>query len=95
MANIVITKICQYCQLLVVRLCSIKYLLLLAHSYSGMPVKKLYYLCLWQITSKLNLILIISDYQCISHICIRILIVSASCQQIKLCSERNAITLSK
>jgi len=44
----------------------IKYLPLLALSYSGMPVKKLYYLCLWQITSKLNLILIIADYQYIS-----------------------------
>ena len=41
----------------------IKYLPLLALSYSGIPVKKFYYLSLWQITSKLNLILIIADYQ--------------------------------
>ena len=60
----------------------IKYLPLLALSYSGIPVKELYYLFLWQITSKLNLILFISDYQHIRQICIRILIVSASCQQI-------------
>jgi hypothetical protein len=32
----------------------IKFLPLLALSYSGMPVKKFYYLSLWQITSKLN-----------------------------------------
>jgi hypothetical protein len=32
----------------------IKYLPLLALSYSGIPVKELYYLFLWQITSKLN-----------------------------------------
>ena len=44
----------------------IKYLPLLALSYSGMPVKKFYYLSLWQITSKLNLILIFADYQYIS-----------------------------
>ena len=37
--------------------------------------KELCYLFLWQITSKLNLILIITDYQYIRHICIRILIV--------------------
>ena len=43
----------------------IKYLPLLALSYSGIPVKKFYYLSLWQITSKLNLILIIADYQSI------------------------------
>ena len=53
----------------------IKYLPLLALSYSGIPVKELYYLCLWQITSKLNLILIVADYQYVRHICIRILIV--------------------
>lgn len=53
----------------------IKYLPLLALSYSGMLVKKFYYLSLWQITSKLNLILIIADYQHIRQICIRILIV--------------------
>ena len=73
----------------------IKYLPLLALSYSGIPVKELYYLFLWQITSKLNLILIIADYQCIRQICIRILIVSANYQQINLCSKRNAITLPK
>ena len=60
----------------------IQYLPLLALSYSGIPVKELYYLFLWQITSKLNLILFITDYQHIRQICIRILIVSASCQQI-------------
>ena len=32
----------------------IKYLPLLALSYSGIPVKELYYLFIWQITSKLN-----------------------------------------
>ena len=73
----------------------IKYLPLLALSYSGIPVKKFYYLSLWQITSKLNLILIVADYQCIRQICIRILIVSANYQQINLCSKRNAITLPK
>ena len=60
----------------------IKYLPLLALSYSGIPVKELHYLFLWQITSKLNLILIVADYQHIRQICIRILTVSASCQQI-------------
>ena len=40
----------------------IKYLPLLALFYSGIPVKELYYLFLWQITGKLNLILIIADY---------------------------------
>lgn len=44
----------------------IKYLPLLALSYSGMLVKKFYYLSLWQITSKLSLILIIADYQYVS-----------------------------
>ena len=44
----------------------IKYLPLLALSYSGMLVKKFYYLSLWQITSKLNLIIIIADYQSVS-----------------------------
>ena len=73
----------------------IKYLPLLALSYLGIPEKKFYYLSLWQITSKLNLILIIADYQCIRQICIRILIVSANYQQINLCSKRNAITLPK
>ena len=80
----VITKICQYWQLLVVRLVLVA--LNICHYwhffYSGIPVKELYYLFLWQITSKLNLILIIADYQYIRQICIRILIVSASCQQI-------------
>ena len=60
----------------------IKYLPLLALSYSGIPVKELYYLFLWQITSKLNLILIVANYQHIRQICIRILIVSAIGQQI-------------
>ena len=60
----------------------IKYLPLLALFYSGIPVKELYYLFLWQITSKLNLILIVTDYQYVRYIYIRILIVSASCQQI-------------
>lgn len=60
----------------------IKYLPLLALSYSGIPVKELHYLFLWQITSKLNLFAIIIDYQYVRQICIRILIVSASCQQI-------------
>ena len=60
----------------------IKYLQLLALSYSGIPVTELCYLFLWQITSKLNLILIVVDYQYVRHIYIRILIVSASCQQI-------------
>ena len=73
----------------------IKYLPLLALSYSGIPVKELYYLFLWQITSKLNLILIVADYQCIRQTCIRILIVSANYQQFNLCSKRNAITLPK
>ena len=73
----------------------IKYLPLLALSYSGIPVKELYYLFLWQITSKLNLILIVADNQCIRQICIRILIVSANYQQINLCSKRHAITLPK
>ena len=44
----------------------IKYLPLLAFSYSGIPVKKFYYLSLWQITSKLNLTLIIAVYQYVS-----------------------------
>jgi len=68
----------------------------LALSYSGIPVKELYYLFLWQITSKLNLILIIADYQHIRHIYIRILIVSASCQQItsKLNYARRGMRLS-
>jgi hypothetical protein len=44
----------------------IKYLPLLALFYLGIPIKELYYLFLWQITSKLNLILIIADYQYIS-----------------------------
>lgn len=60
----------------------IKYLPLLALFYSGIPIKELYYLFLWQITSKLNLFIIVTDYQRIRHIYIRILIVSASCQQI-------------
>ena len=60
----------------------IKYLPLLALSYSGIPVKELCYLFLWQITSKLNLVLIVFDYQYVRYIYIRILIVSASCQQI-------------
>ena len=60
----------------------IKYLPLLALSYSGIPVKELYYLFLWQITSKLNLTLIVADYQRIRQIYIHVLIVSASCQQI-------------
>ena len=62
----------------------IKYLPLLALSYSGIPVKELCYLFLWQITSKLNLILIVADYQRIRQIFIHILIVSASCQQITI-----------
>ena len=62
----------------------IKYLPLLALSYSGIPVKDLYYLFLWQITSKLNLILIVADYQRIRQICIHVLIVSESCQQITI-----------
>ena len=73
----------------------IKYLPLLALFYSGIPIKELYYLFLWQITSKLNLILIIADYQQFGNITNFIIGVSASCQQIKLCSKRNAITLSK
>ena len=48
---------------------------LLALSYSGIPVKELCYLCFWQISSKLNLILIVADYQYVRLICIRILIV--------------------
>ena len=60
----------------------IKYLPLLALFYLGIPIKELYYLFLSQITSKLNLFIIIIDYQHIRRICIRILIVSASCQQI-------------
>ena len=62
----------------------IKYLPLLALSYPGIPVKELYYLFLWQITSKLNLILIVADYQRIRQICIHVLIVSTSCQQITI-----------
>ena len=100
--NADIPKLCYYYNLPILTTFSreaclgrIKYLPLLALSYSGIPVKELYYLFLWQITSKLNLILIVADYQHIRQICIRILIVSASCQQIKLCSKRNAITLSK
>ena len=87
--NADIPKLCYYYNLPILTTFSreaclgrIKYLPLLALSYSGIPVKELYYLFLWQITSKLNLILIIADYQCIRQICIRILIVSASCQQI-------------
>ena len=60
----------------------IKYLPLLALFNLGIPIKELYYLFLSQITSKLNLFIIITDYQYIRHVCIRILIVSASCQQI-------------
>ena len=60
----------------------IKYLPLLALFYLGIPIKELYYLFLSQITSKLNLFIIITDYQHIRRICIRILIDSASCQQI-------------
>ena len=45
----------------------IKYLPLLALFYSGIPVKELYHLFLWQITGKLNLILIIADYQYVSN----------------------------
>ena len=87
--NADIPKLCYYYNLPILTTFSreaclgrIKYLPLLALSYSGIPVKELYYLFLWQITSKLNLILIIADYQHIRHIYIRILIVSASCQQI-------------
>jgi len=54
----------------------------LALSYSGIPVKELYYLFLWQITSKLNLILIVADYQHINQIYFRISFISAICQQI-------------
>ena len=43
----------------------IKYLPLLALSYSRIPVKELYDLFLWQITSKLNMLLDVTDYQCI------------------------------
>jgi len=100
--NADIPKLCYYYNLPILTTFSreaclgrIKYLPLLALSYSGIPVKELYYLFLWQITNKLNLILIVADYQHIRQICIRILIVSASCQQIKLCSKRNAITLPK
>jgi hypothetical protein len=87
--NADIPKLCYYYNLPILTTFSreaclgrIKYLPLLALSYSGIPVKELYYLFLWQITSKLNLILIVADYQRIRQICIRILIVSASCQQI-------------
>ena len=87
--NADIPKLCYYYNLPILTTFSreaclgrIKYLPLLALPYSGILVKELYYLFLWQITSKLNLILIIADYQHIRHIYIRILIVSASCQQI-------------
>jgi len=50
----------------------IKFLPMVALFYSGIPIKELYYLFLWQITSKLNLILIIADYQRIRQIYIRI-----------------------
>ena len=93
--NADIPKLCYYYNLPILTTFSreaclgrIKYLPLLALSYSGVPVKELYYLFLWQITSKLNLIPIVVDYQYIRQICIRILIVSAIGQQIKLCSER-------
>lgn len=87
--NADIPKLCYYYNLPLLTTFSreaclgrIKYLPLLALSYSGIPVKELYDLFLWQITSKLNLILIVVDYQYIRQICIRVLIVSASCQQI-------------
>ena len=87
--NADIPKLCYYYNLPILTTFSreaclgrIKYLPLLALSYSGIPVKELCYLFLWQITSKLNLILIVADYQYIRQICIRILIISASCQQI-------------
>ena len=87
--NADIPKLCYYYNLPILTTFSreaclgrIKYLPLLALSYSGIPVKELYYLFLWQITSKLNLILIIADYQYVRQICIRILIILASCQQI-------------
>ena len=87
--NADIPKLCFYYNLPILTTFSreaclgrIKYLPLLALSYSGIPVKELYYLFLWQITSKLNLILIVADYQHIRQICIRILIVSAIGQQI-------------
>ena len=87
--NADIPKLCYYYNLPILTTFSreaclgrIKYLPLLALSYSGIPIKELYYLFLWQITSKLNLILIIADYQYIRQICIRILIVSAIGQQL-------------
>ena len=87
--NADILKLCYYYNLPILTTFSreaclgrIKYLPLLALSYSGIPVKELYYLFLWQITSKLYLILIVADYQHIRQICIRILIVSAIGQQI-------------
>ena len=87
--NADIPKLCYYYNLPILTTFSreaclgrIKYLPLLALSYSGIPVKELHYLFLWQITSKLNLILIVADYQHIRQFCIRILTVSASCQQI-------------
>ena len=59
--NADIPKLCFYYNLPILTTFSreaclgrIKYLPLLALSYSGIPVKELYYLFLWQITSKLN-----------------------------------------
>ena len=87
--NADIPKLCYYYNLPILTTFSreaclgrIKYLPLLALSCSEIPVKELYYLFLWQITSKLKLILIVADYQYIRQICIRILIVSAIGQQI-------------
>ena len=68
--NADIPKLCYYYNLPILTTFSreaclgrIKYLPLLALSYSGIPVKELYYHFLWQITSKLYLILIVADYQ--------------------------------
>ena len=59
--NADIPKLCFYYNLPILTTFSreaclgrIKYLPLLALSYSGIPVKELYYLFLWQITGKLN-----------------------------------------
>ncbi len=87
--NADIPKLCYYYNLPILTTFSreaclgrIKYLPMLTLFYLGIPIKELYYLCLWQITSKFNLILIVADYQHIRQIHIRILIVSASYQQV-------------
>ena len=74
--NADIPKLCYYYNLPILTTFSreaclgrIKYLPLLALSYSGIPVKELYYLFLWQITSKLNLILIVDDY--VQYVCFK------------------------